>query len=364
MHPFLLFLSATAILQTPSQSASDLRRWERQARAVTIVRDDWGIAHVHGKTDADAVFGMIYAQAEDDFNRVETNYLNSIGRLAEAEGEKALWQDLRMKLFIDPDSLRAKYAASPEWLQAADGRLGRRAQLLPAHASRGEAAGHHPVRAVDGAQFQRGQHRRRHREHIARRAPGVLRRQRRASRRRPIRAGDGGAVGLERLRHRAGEHRKRPRAPADQSAHLVLLPLRAADDERRGAQRLWRGDVGPVLHLPGIQRPAGLDAHLDRRGCDRRIRSRRWCGSGDRLFYSYGSEERPLATAPDHGAVPDRSRAWRADTFTVYRTHHGPIVRRRAAELDQRAADGEADRGAEPVVPPDQGADSWPSIGR
>ena len=49
----------------------------------------WGIAHVYGKTDADVVFGVMYAQAEDDFNRVETNYLNSMGRLAEAEGEVA-----------------------------------------------------------------------------------------------------------------------------------------------------------------------------------------------------------------------------------------------------------------------------------
>src|SRR5687768_10257820 len=64
----------------------DLKRWEQRARNVTITRDDWGIAHVYGKTDADAVFGAIYAQAEDDFNRVETNYLNSMGRLAEAEG--------------------------------------------------------------------------------------------------------------------------------------------------------------------------------------------------------------------------------------------------------------------------------------
>ncbi|MEQ1644426.1 MAG: penicillin acylase family protein, partial [Pyrinomonadaceae bacterium] len=72
----------------------ELSRLEAQARNVSIVRDDWGIAHVTGKTDADAVFGMIYAQAEDDFNRIEVNYLNSIGRLAEAEGEKAIWSDL------------------------------------------------------------------------------------------------------------------------------------------------------------------------------------------------------------------------------------------------------------------------------
>src|ERR1700752_4765260 len=85
------------------------------AARVMITRDDWGIAHVRGKTDADAVFGMIYAQAEDDFDRVETNYLSSLGRLAEAEGESALWKDLRQRLFIDPAKLQADYASSPPW---------------------------------------------------------------------------------------------------------------------------------------------------------------------------------------------------------------------------------------------------------
>src|SRR5687768_2750842 len=92
-------------------------RSEARARNVTITRDDWGIPHIRGKTDADAVYGLIYAQAEDDFNRVETNYLNSMGRLAEAEGEGAIYRDLRMKLFIDPDSMQAMYATSPEWLK-------------------------------------------------------------------------------------------------------------------------------------------------------------------------------------------------------------------------------------------------------
>jgi acyl-homoserine-lactone acylase len=96
---------------------AELARWEQEARDVTIIRDDWGIAHVHGKSDADAVFGMEYAQAEDDFNRVETNYINAMGRLAEAEGESQIWRDLRMKLFIDTDSAKAQYAASPEWLK-------------------------------------------------------------------------------------------------------------------------------------------------------------------------------------------------------------------------------------------------------
>jgi len=115
--PLLLVLSCAPY---PADHAPrpDLARWERQAERVTIVRDDWGIAHVHGRSDADAVFGMIYAQAEDDFHRVETNYVNAMGRLAEAEGEAAIWQDLRMKLFIDPDALKAQYAASPAWLRA------------------------------------------------------------------------------------------------------------------------------------------------------------------------------------------------------------------------------------------------------
>ena len=116
----LAFVLAFAFAFVPYASHAqpqELTRWEQQARSVTIVRDDWGIAHISGKTDADAVFGMIYAQAEDDFNRVETNYINSMGRLAEAEGEAAVWRDLRMKLFIDPDDMKAKYEASPDWLK-------------------------------------------------------------------------------------------------------------------------------------------------------------------------------------------------------------------------------------------------------
>src|SRR6266478_5875868 len=110
-----LCLAAAAPAQ--QRGGGDLARWQRRAQGVTIIRDDWGIAHVYGKTDADAVFGMEYAQAEDDFNRIETNYVNSLGRLAEAEGESAIYQDLRQKLFIDPDSLRAEYRASPPWLR-------------------------------------------------------------------------------------------------------------------------------------------------------------------------------------------------------------------------------------------------------
>ncbi len=96
---------------------TEQRRLEALARNVAITRDNWGIAHVKGKTDADAVFGAMYAQAEDDFNRIETNYLNSIGRLAEAEGEQARWSDLRQRLFIDEQEMKRLYLESPEWLR-------------------------------------------------------------------------------------------------------------------------------------------------------------------------------------------------------------------------------------------------------
>ncbi|MDE3155190.1 MAG: penicillin acylase family protein [Acidobacteriota bacterium] len=124
-HPLVLAALAAAVVGAgprPAQAqvkptAQEIARWQREAQDVTIVRDDWGIAHVYGKTDADAVFGMEYAQAEDDFNRVETNYINAMGRLAEAEGESQVWRDLRMKLFIDPAKARADYARSPAWLK-------------------------------------------------------------------------------------------------------------------------------------------------------------------------------------------------------------------------------------------------------
>lgn len=116
---FVAFVALSCAFAAPAEAnpASDRDRLEATAKRVRIVRDDWGIAHVHGKTDADAVFAMMYAQAEDDFNRIETNYLVSLGRLAESEGETAIWQDLRQRLFIDPADLRRQYAVAPAWLQ-------------------------------------------------------------------------------------------------------------------------------------------------------------------------------------------------------------------------------------------------------
>lgn len=121
MKKFILIFAVASsfpVFAAQGSGNADVARWEREARNVTVIRDDWGIAHVYGKTDADAVFGMEYAQAEDDFNRVETNYINAMGRLAEAEGESKIYQDLRMRLFIDPEALKKEYAGSPASLKA------------------------------------------------------------------------------------------------------------------------------------------------------------------------------------------------------------------------------------------------------
>jgi acyl-homoserine-lactone acylase len=98
-------------------SDAEIARWRKQSEKVTIIRDEWGIAHVYGKTDADAVFGLLYAQCEDDFARVELNYINASGRLAEVEGESKLYHDLRLRLFYDTLQAASLYAQSPGWLR-------------------------------------------------------------------------------------------------------------------------------------------------------------------------------------------------------------------------------------------------------
>lgn len=96
---------------------AEIKAWEERASSVEIIRDDWGIPHIYGPTDADAVFGMLYAQCEDDFPRVERNYLEFTGQLASALGEDYLYHDLRTLLFIDSTLAKEHYAAAPDWLK-------------------------------------------------------------------------------------------------------------------------------------------------------------------------------------------------------------------------------------------------------
>jgi len=93
------------------------QRWQQHAENVEIIRDDFGVPHIYGKTDANAVFGLLYAQCEDDFNRVERNYIWAIGRLAEVEGEASIYSDLRARLYMTKEEAIENYNNSPKWLQ-------------------------------------------------------------------------------------------------------------------------------------------------------------------------------------------------------------------------------------------------------
>jgi len=321
----LILAAASACVVLQAAKSTEAARWEQQARNVTIVRDDWGIAHVYGKTDADAVFGMIYAQAEDDFNRVETNYINAMGRLAEAEGESKVYQDLRMKLFIEPAALQQQYAASPAWLKAlmnafADGLnyyLARHPEVKPRVIQRFE-----PWMALSFTEGSIG--------------------------------GDIEKVNLSQLQAFYGkaDATQTPAgdddAPAEPSGsngaavapsntaggHALLLINPHTTFFFRSVLQMVSGEGlnvygavtwGQFFVYQGFNERAGwmhtssgvdaIDEYLET-----------VVKKGDRFYYQYGSEERPLVAKEI--TVPFQSGSGMAGKkFTVYRTHHGPIVR-------------------------------------
>ena len=326
----LAFLLAMAVVApaAPHDSPGDVARWERQARRVTIIRDDWGIAHVFGKTDADAVFGMEYAQAEDDFNRVETNYLDALGRRSEAEGRRAVYQDLRMKLFVDPDSLKTLYRASPEWLRKlmnafADGLnyyLFRHPEVTPRAITRFE-----PWMALAFTEGSIGGDI--ERVDLAGLAAfyGSA-----ASNTAPPR-GDGG----DDLRDPDGSNgiAIAPAIARDHHALLLINPhtsfyfrseLQMASDE--GLDAYGAVTWGQFFVYQGFNRTAGwmhTSSGVD--NIDEFIETitRR----GDRYFYRYGDQELPMRARTIR--VPYKADSGMAqEVFAAYFTQHGPIVRK------------------------------------
>ena len=319
---------ATICLACSEQGPSnaDVSRWEQQAENVTITRDDWGIPHIRGKTDADAVFGMIYAQAEDDFNRIETNYLNSMGRLAEAIGDSAIYSDLRMKMFIDPDSIRKQYEASPEWLKAlmnawADGLnfyLHKHPEVTPRVITRFE-----PWMALT---FSEGS--------IGGDIEQISTRQLEAF------YGDSGkrevALSAEEPEAEPSGSNGIAIAPANSAnGHALLLinphtsfffreELQMTSDE--GLNAYGAVTWGQFFVYQGFNEKAGwmhtssgvdnIDEYLET-----------VTGPDSALTYRYGSEQRPVTSS--RIVVPYKTAAGMAQKeFTVYRTHHGPVVRR------------------------------------
>ena len=116
---FLLLLPLQLFAQ--KFTAAEITAYQAQAKKVNIIRDTWGIPHIYGKTDADAVFGLLYAQCEDDFKRVELNYIEKLGRLAEINGEKDVFNDLQIRILFDTVEAKADYAkAQPSFKKLMD----------------------------------------------------------------------------------------------------------------------------------------------------------------------------------------------------------------------------------------------------
>ena len=322
-----VLLGASPFCAAKSPKNADLARWEQRAKTITIIRDEWGIAHVYGKTDADAVFGMIYAQAEDDFNRVETNYLNSMGRLAEAEGESKIYQDLRMKLFIDPTVMKKDYAASPDWLK----------KLMNAWA--------------DGLNFYLVKHPEVHPHVIEKFEPWMALTFTEGSI-----GGDIERVNLVQLESFYGkvpiaqihtssgdddDEIEEPRgsngiaiAPTNTADHHSLLlinphtsfffrsELQMNSDE--GLDAYGAVTWGQFFVYQGFNDRIGW-MHTSSGVSQLTFYLETIEKKGDRIFYRYGNEERPVTseevTLPyktDHGMEAKR--------FTIYRTHHGPVI--------------------------------------
>jgi len=322
----LVVAVASACCALQAADVLNAARWEKQARKVTIIRDDWGIAHVYGKTDANAVFGAIYAQAEDDFNRVETNYINSMGRLAEAEGESRIYQDLRMKLFIDPAELKMLYAASPAWLKV----------LMNAWA--------------DGLNFYLSKHPNVKPRVIQRFEPWVA-----LSFTEGSIGGDIERVNLSQLAAfygkapvsepraaKAYDYDREPIgsngvavAPSNTVDHHALLLINPHTSfffrselqmvSEQGLDAYGAATWGQFFIYQGFNNRAGwmhTSSGVD--AVDEYLET--VMKKGDRYDYKYGNGERPV-TAKEI-TVPYRSGASMADKkFTVYYTHHGPVIR-------------------------------------
>jgi acyl-homoserine-lactone acylase len=351
MRRKLLFRTGVFVLAiAPAALAfqgADMERWRREAGNVSITRDDWGIAHVHGKTDADAVFGMIYAQAEDDFNRVETNYINGMGRLAEAEGESAIYQDLRMKLYVQPEALKRLYTASPAWLRAlmdawADGLnfyLYRHPEVKPRVIRRFE-----PWMALSFTEGSIGGDIERinlqqlegfyGKAHTAARAPGITT----ASidrRKRLSHAAAEVQVGQALSPAEPGGSNGMAVAPSHTSAHHALLlinphtsfffrsELQMTSDE--GLNAYGAVTWGQFFVYQGFNDRAGwMHTSSGADAIDEYAET--IIRKGGQFYYKYGNEERPVETAEI--TVPYRTAGALAEKkFTVYRTQHGPVIR-------------------------------------
>jgi acyl-homoserine-lactone acylase len=110
MKSMVLLMLVTLSVSVASAQADRPAAARMLARQVTIYRDTYGVPHVFGRTDAATVFGFAYAQAEDNFWRVEENFILALGRGAEVYGEEALNEDRLNRALEIPKLAREEYA--------------------------------------------------------------------------------------------------------------------------------------------------------------------------------------------------------------------------------------------------------------
>lgn len=95
---------------TPGVGKEGLVDPRELAANVVIRRDRWGTPHISGPTDAAVVFGFAYAQAEDFFWQIEDSYILGLGRYSEVHGPAGLNSDLLNRAFEVVPQARADFA--------------------------------------------------------------------------------------------------------------------------------------------------------------------------------------------------------------------------------------------------------------
>lgn len=109
----VLMTTAFGCARLPQTPPLDLDRWTRAARErdVRILRDEFGVPHIYGKTDADVAFGLAYAHSEDDFETIQKVILSTRGRLAAVDGFEAAPFDYLVNVLGFMDDVEARYAS-------------------------------------------------------------------------------------------------------------------------------------------------------------------------------------------------------------------------------------------------------------
>jgi acyl-homoserine-lactone acylase len=328
MKKLLIFLFISLACSS-KQKDEDLKRYKDQAARVTIIRDSWGIPHIYGKTDADAVFGLMYAQCEESFERVERNYLLQLGRMTEVEGEAYLLHDLKMKLLYDSTAAIAEYQNSPGWLKSllhafADGinyYLLVNKNVQPKAIKKFEPW--YPLMFTDGA-------------YIAVKTGGLTMQ-------------DLNEVYGDQLRFSAVQKKPLPDTEATGSNAFAIAPIKTESNKallyinphvsfdyrmeahinsEEGLNAYGAVTWGQFFIFQGFGETHGW-MHTSSQADVADVYEEKISKTGNDFFYNYSDSLKPLITKKHSFAI----KAKGSKTITTYATHHGPVMGKKSENL-------------------------------